>query len=542
MTTPTRLLFVEVDAGDKLLVQDWARDGTLPTCARLLRDGLVGDSESVDGFFVGATWPSLYTGANPANHGIHSLVQLRPGTYDFFRCYPGEQLRREPFWDVLSRAGRRVAVLDFPLSALSRSINGIQSVEWGAHDSNYGFCATPATFEADVRQRFGMHPLTDSCNRNHRSPADFVDLRDRLVQGVRTKAALTTHYLRQGGWDFFGQVFTEAHCIGHQCWHLHDPAHPGFDGAVAAVTGDPLRAVYQAIDAGLGEILACAGSETRVIVLLGHRMAHKFGVQFLLPAILAGLGVAALRGPHETAVTRVDDGLTRIWQSLSPGLRRMLGAPRRLARSWLDARRPPGPLLPPSVSTLDPAHSHVFLMDNGFPASGLRLNLQGREPAGLIRRGDADQFCARLAADLLQLTYTDSGEPVVARVRRTCDLYDGEYMDLLPDLLIEWNDRHYLGSATCGNPRGSAISVRSRKTGDISGVNQYCRTGDHRREGMFMAVGPGLRPGRLGRTVSIMDFAPTFCALLGTTLPGADGQAIAELLGAASLGDGVNIH
>ena len=72
--------------------------------------------------------------------------------------------------------------------------------------------------------------------------------------------------------------------------------------------------------------------------------------------------------------------------------------------------------------------------------------------------------------------------------------------------------------------------VDSEKTGLITGVNGYCRTGDHRREGLFMATGPGIRPGRLARSVSIMDFAPTFCALLGTALPGADGQPIIELV------------
>lgn len=118
MTSPARVLFLEVDAGDKLLVENWARDGTLPTFARLLRDGLVGDSDSVDGFFVGATRPSLYTGANPANHGIHSLVQLRPGTYDFLRCYTGEH-RREGLFMALGpgigrgRLDRRVSIMDF---------------------------------------------------------------------------------------------------------------------------------------------------------------------------------------------------------------------------------------------------------------------------------------------------------------------------------------------------------------------------------------------------------------------------------------------
>ena len=171
--TPTRVLFLEVDAGDKVLVRRWAEAGILPTFRRLLADGLVGDSASVDAFFVGATWPSLYTGVNPARHGIHSLIQLRPGTYEFYRCYTGENLKREPFWNLLSRAGRRVAILDVPLSAIAKDINGIQSVEWGSHDANYGFRAWPPAFESDLRDRFGEYPLQQSCNGYGRSPQDI---------------------------------------------------------------------------------------------------------------------------------------------------------------------------------------------------------------------------------------------------------------------------------------------------------------------------------------------------------------------------------
>ena len=530
MNTPARVLFIEVDAGDRELVQQWAGEGILSTFRRLLADGLVGDSESVDALFVGATWPSLYTGVNPARHGIHSLIQLRPGTYEFYRCYTGENLHREPFWDLLSRAGRRVAVLDVPLSGISPGLNGIQSVEWGSHDANYGFQASPPEFAADLLARFGPYPLEDSCNAGGRQPADFVTFRDTLLTAVRTKADLTRHYLRQGGWDFFCQVFTESHCVGHQCWHLHDPAHPAHDRAVAAVTGDPMREVYVAIDTAIGEILGEVGPETTVIVLLGHRMAHKFGAQFLLPDILARLGVAQSRRPPENAATRLDAALTGLWQALPTGLQNALLVPRRLARRWLDARVPAGVPLPPSVRTLDAEHSEVFLMDSGFPASGLRLNLVGREPRGLIRPEHADAYCRRLTADLLALVYDDTGEPAIRRVRRTKDRFRGEYLDLLPDLLVEWDDTRYLGSATCGNPRGSHVRLRSPRIGVVEGTNTYVRTGDHRREGLFMALGPGIRPGKLLRTVSIMDFAPTFCALLDVPMPDVDGRVIAELV------------
>jgi len=237
---PTDVLFLEIDAGDKHLILEWARAGVMPNVQALLARGLVGHTMAPRGFFVGSIWPSFYTGVSPARHGIHSLVQLNDNSYEIAVHPTGEHVKREPFWNYLSRAGQRVAVLDIPLSGISEGLNGIQTVEWGSHDENYGFRAWPPALKAEISSRFGLHPQAGTCNVEHRRPNDFVTFRDTLVRGVRAKADLTCHYLRQGGWRFFGQVFTESHCVGHQCWHLHDPAHPGHDPEVARVTGDPI--------------------------------------------------------------------------------------------------------------------------------------------------------------------------------------------------------------------------------------------------------------------------------------------------------------
>jgi predicted AlkP superfamily phosphohydrolase/phosphomutase len=75
-----RVLVLGIDAGSAPLIEAWAAEGVLPNLRALMARGVVGRTESVEGFFVGSTWPSFYTGASPAEHGIHSLVQLRAGT------------------------------------------------------------------------------------------------------------------------------------------------------------------------------------------------------------------------------------------------------------------------------------------------------------------------------------------------------------------------------------------------------------------------------------------------------------------------------
>ncbi len=203
----------------------------------LLARGLVGDTISVEGLYEGSTWPSFYTGVTPARHGFHRLTQINPGTYEFHRSSPGEFIKREPFWNLLSSAGEKVAILDIPLSGISKGLNGIQMVEWGSHDAVYGFHTWPSALKEDLLKRFGNHPMKKSCDSDRRSPQDFCRFRDQLIEGVKKKCELTIHYLNKGELGFFAQVFTEGHCAGHQCWHLHDPAHPNYYPKVVSPYG-----------------------------------------------------------------------------------------------------------------------------------------------------------------------------------------------------------------------------------------------------------------------------------------------------------------
>jgi len=520
-----RILVLGIDAGHHALLETWASDGTLPTLRTLRARGLTGDTESLEGFFVGSTWPSFYTGASPAEHGLHSLVQLRPGTYTLERRAHGELVRREPFWVHVGRAGHRVAILDVPLSRVTSELNGIQMVEWGSHDALYGFRTWPPRLAREVTARFGAHPLTDSCDVDQRSPEQFADFTRRLIAGVRGKAALTRHHLAHGEWDLFVQVFTEAHCAGHQAWHLHDHSSPGWDARAVAVTGDPLRQVHVAIDAALAEILADVGRDTLVIVLASHGMSHRVGAQFLLGEALVRLGAAAPAPPPlADGEGRLHAMLAHGWSYTPELLRRPLRVARRGVERWREARAWPRPL---------PAHAgdgRCFVVDNGLVVGGIRLNLAGREPRGTLTAATAPEFCRQLRHDLLDLVDADSGRPLVQRVLRTDDLYQGACRDELPDVLVEWSQERALGSATVGTGRGAVVRVTSARIGTLSGTNSYCRSGDHRREGSFVAVGPGIAPGRLAEPVSIMDFAPTLAGRLGVTLPPAAGRAIPRLL------------
>ena len=502
----------------------------MPHLAGLMNGGLVADTRGVEGLFVGATWPSFYTGLDPSTHGLYWLDRILPGTYRRQRLTGSDFGRCPALWEELSRQGRRTLVLDVPLTRLSPALRGVQVVEWGVHDAVFGMRTSPASLAPRILDEVGAHPVPSSCDADRRSPAQYRDFAERLERGAAARARVTRSLLEREPWDFLIQVFSETHCAGHQLWHLHDPDHPGFDASTTRETGDLLRGVYHAVDRAVGGVLAELDDDTTVVVLSLHGMAHTCGASMLLDRILERLG--ALDAPSSGAPTEGGGGggrsslPRRLYRTLPRGLRRSLYDMRqRVNQRWL-ARGTP--------LEIDPARTRAFHvgLGTGAPFSGIRLNVRGRDPAGLLQPGEElDRFVSELGRDLMEIVDAHSGVPVVRSVRRTTDLYDGPRVRELPDLLVEWNPELRLGSTVLGTGEGAVRRVRSPRIGELEATNRYCRSGEHRVEGMLVARGPGITPGNVGRVVSTLDLAPTFAGLLGCTMPSSAGRPVPELLG-----------
>jgi predicted AlkP superfamily phosphohydrolase/phosphomutase len=316
----------------------------------------------------------------------------------------------------------------------------------------------------------------------------------RLRRRIASKRQLALELIGRWSWDVFAVAFGDAHCIGHQCWHVHDAAHPRHDPELAREIGDPLLHVYRALDAALAELLAAAGPETCVIVLLSH-------------------GV----GPHYDGDHLLDEALARIEKKLRHGRRLTLGERASYLVRTRDRARPDFA----GLLRRWPARAFrkSFRIPNNEAFAGVRINLVGREPRGRIRPGEEyDAYCEALGRELLELRNPATGGPAFVRVERCDELYDGPRLDQLPDLLAEWTrDAEF-------------DALESPAIGRVEGRYPGVRTGDHRPDGLFFATGPGLTRGRVERPVSVMDFGPTIAEKLGVELEDVDGRPIRELL------------
>ena len=81
---------------------------------------------------------------------------------------------------------------------------------------------------------------------------------------------------------------------------------------------------------------------------------------------------------------------------------------------------------------------------------------------------ELEDLCRKLSEDLLHIVDKDSGRPNVNRVIRTSDFYKGEYMDHLPDLLVEWSEEKLIGSKA-GWRLGLSAAIRFRENWNHGG-------------------------------------------------------------------------
>lgn len=499
MPRAPKVLVIGMDAADKDLLAQWIAAGDLPALASLQRRGVCAPVKSPPGLGDDATWPSVYTGVSPARHGRYYYMQVFPGSY-LSRAFTDADLKHEPFWNVLSRAGCNVAIIDVPKTPLPGVLNGIQLVDWSAHGHDHLETGSwPPSLCAEVTNRFGRWP-EDLCDAHYLlSASETTRLVNELLASVAAKGALLGHVLEQGGWDLVMAVFRESHCVGHRAWHLHDAAHPRHDPALARSLGDPLKRVYMAIDAAIGTLLERVGPDTTVIVFSALGMAPQYTAQPLLDELLLRLDGAARRS-----------GTTRVrstWRKLPAGFRQRV-------RSLVPRASDP-------LRAVDHQQRRCFMVDNNDIAGAIRVNLRGREPHGQIQPGpEYDDFCATLTHDLLDLVNVDTGAPVVQEVLRTADLWRGTHRDCLPDLLAVWNRQTPIRAA------------RSPKAGVVTACYVDYRSGNHVPDGVLYASGPTIAAGTHVAPIAVTTLAPTIAAMLDVALPDVDGVPVPELCGA----------
>jgi predicted AlkP superfamily phosphohydrolase/phosphomutase len=534
-----QVVYLALDACDAGLATQLARQGHMPTLARLLAESAHVATRAPAGVFVSANWPTLVTGLDPTRHGYLCWKQLVPGTYRDEQTSP-RQIAGRPLWERLSDTGRRVAVVDVPHTHAPEQLNGLMVVEWGCHDRHFGTHSHPAGLVDELNDRFGAHPVgtvasphpgvtqfapCDYLHRTgigHRTPDQQRALWRTLVDAQERKRKASLDLLDREPWDLFMSVLGESHCTGHQFWAVHDTDHPWHDRAVRAEIGDPMVEMYGRLDAAVADHLDRVAPDALVYLHLPHGMGPHYDGTHVLDDVLRRLAAVEHAGLRQQA-----RNVASVVVGAGAGAQRSGPAVSGLVRARLAGHEPAPDLGPdPDPDGYDRATRPWFAIPNNTVSGAVRLNLIGREPRGMIAPGaDAEAAYERLERGLRELINADTGEPVVADVVRTDAVYERRPDDALPDLLVEWNRRRPIER------------VWSPRIGLVERAATHWRTGDHNVNGLLLARGPGIEPGDKG-CADIVHVGVTLAAAVGVPMDDVDGRPIPGLLPGSSAGRG----
>lgn len=108
----------------------------------------------------------------------------------------------------------------------------------------------------------------------------------------------------------------------------------------------------------------------------------------------------------------------------------------------------------------------------------------------------------------MQLKDPETGEQVVRRVERICELFGGEPPAALPDLFVQWKPANRFLERVI-HPK---TELRQQKP-------EFYRDSDHSHNGFIAAAGPSIQGRGAIADVSLLDLAPTFLSLIAEPIP-----------------------
>ncbi|NLE76072.1 MAG: hypothetical protein GX605_04890, partial [Chloroflexi bacterium] len=271
-----RVLIIGLDGAAPELLVPWAEQGRLPHLARLMRQGCHGEMQSTIPPISGPAWSSIIASRSPGMTGLYDFLRRKEGTYQFSAINSRMRDGRS-FWGTLGDWGRRVGVLNVPVTYPVEQVNGWMVSGWmtpyHAQDFTY-----PQELAAELEQDLGNYRLYPAATYSERRREAFFKEMDAVLE-ARVQATL--HLMRRQPWDFLISVIYETDLMEHQLWHYVDPSHPRHDPVEVEQYGNPLLRYFQRVDEGIGKMVQEAGDDVTVIVMSDHGMGPVHDFVFL---------------------------------------------------------------------------------------------------------------------------------------------------------------------------------------------------------------------------------------------------------------------
>jgi len=500
-----RVLVLGLDGGTFTILRPWMEAGYLPNLARLARQGVQGQLESVIPPYSAPAWVSLVTGKGPGKHGIVDFWRYDPSTNER-RPVDASDVGTAALWDILGEHGQLVGVVNVPLTYPPHPINGVMvsGMMTPGEDTPYTYPPELKNWLKEVARDYTADPYT-SVDRT----TTFLK---RVLYWVERREVAHLCLLESHPFDFFINVIQALDPIQHHFWCILDESHPQHDADEARRLRPLLLRCYQAVDEVVGHRLGMLDGRTTLFVVSDHGFGpvdRRFNVnRFLLEHGFLALEGGAMPHPIRGQVIERIRITGRTLDIFNLRGRLLNNRQREALRRGLDRSAAP---------PVDWSRTQAYY--TGLTGQGLYINLAGREATGIVPQGRPyEEVRNNLITALVNLRDPDTGEPVVWAAYRREEIYTGPCVAQLPDVVFSFRDRPYLPS-DCMAASAIIEPLPSKSSG-----------GRHHPAGVFLAAGPGIRKGAVLDGAHLIDVAPTILYALGLPVPeDMDGRVLTEV-------------
>lgn len=477
-----KVMIIGIDGLDNELLTKFEKD--LPNFKKLRERSPLIKLTSVFPPDSPTAWTSIYTGKNPAEHGM--VFFKDPFSKSRYGSYIGNDISRKTFWDIAGKQGKKVCVLFPHLGYPVWPVNGIMigrttEVDIKKFDIQ--------TWPKEISTKYdlsGLEPMTSY-------PVNVGDMIEPTKEVILNEVELASQLCRDFNWDLYFFYSSSLDNIQHLFWMYYDREDPFY------WEGNPYENVipdfYKFYDKNvIGRFLKIIDSDTVLIVLSDHGHAMRPAKVVNINEILRKKGFLKKKkemiGFENTFIDKMKNAILSVIDQY-----RIIG---KMASIFLKLF-PQGLSFYTNITPID-NKSIAYLSDpsggiKAYSYAGIKINKK------IVDDSSYESLRDQIIKILLSIENPGNSGKLVEWAKRREEIYNGKYINKYPDIVFKLKEGWGAGLEI-----NEKIFSKSR--------SHKLHSGNHRMETPVLLIYNEKIEFDLTKNLELMDIAPLISKFL----------------------------